>query len=284
MFGDLKRKLTKIGYVPRRKELVALNCALNRNNGAKVIILEGQPGTGKTFLAESFAKIIGAEYIYLLCHNWLSDEEMFIGLDVPRLVVGVSRPEEAYKPGVLKRAVDASNRGFAVVCIDELDKAPERMEALLLDFLQSGRVYGPQGEVWEGKLDKMFVFITTNNQRSLLEATLRRGFRVRTEYHTPQVESDILRKKTGAPVNIIRAVLRLAMIIRKNGASSPSLKEAENLIIDLKTARSAEDVRYLLEGWLIKEPEDINALLEQTKDPASIIWGEIRRAKWSDGN
>lgn len=264
-------------YHTRPAEALALAAMQRRVNGVRVLILEGAPGTGKTALGEAFAESINAEVVYYLCHHWTTEEEMFIGVDVGRVAAGVSKAEDAYKPGFLLRAVQASQTGPVVVIVDEIDKAPERAETLLLDFLQHARVYGPRGEVWQGNVGNIYVFITTNALRPLMEPTLRRGFRVRMEFLPANVEADILRKATGAPSGVIRALVRMAGVIRADGATSVSLQEMKYLLADLKVCQSAGDVDILISGWLVKEPEDKVAIEKEFKNPAAVLWGEWKR-------
>jgi hypothetical protein len=113
--------------------------------------------------------------------------------------------------------------------------------------------------------------------RPLMEATLRRGFRVSMEFLPAHVEADILRKKTGAGMGAIRVVVRMATIIRAKGATSVSLQEMHNLLQDLEVAKSAKDAELLIQGWLCKEPEDQGALVAEFKNPATVLWGEWKR-------
>lgn len=270
--------LSQYGYHTRRPEQLALSALLSRpSNGVRVLLLEGAPGTGKTFLAECLSKAISAEYAYMLCHNWLSDEELFIGIDVGAVAVGVERREEAYRPGLLLRAVTASQKGKVVVCIDELDKAPQRAESLLLDFLQTARVHGPRGEVWQGVPENIIVIITSNAIRPLMEATLRRCFRLTMSFLPEQVERDLLRTWTGAPMKAIRCVVQFATLIRQKGATAPSIQEMQHLLLDMQHAESAADTEILLRASLIKESEDWQVLVTAAKNPAAALWGEWQR-------
>lgn len=271
--------LKEYGYITRRNEEIALKAMKRRNNGAKVLILEGPPGTGKTSLGEAFAKSMETEAIYYLCHHWTSEEEMFLGIDVGAVAAGVDDPKDAYRPGFLLRAIEASKIGSVIVIIDEIDKAPERMEALLLDFLQHGRVHGPRGEKWQGDLSNMFIFITTNGIREMMEPTLRRGFRVQMNFLPSNVEGDLLRKWTGASPSAIRCVVRMANVIRKDGGTSPSLQEMKYLLSDLPLCESAKDVDLLIKGWLVKDEEDQEALNKEFKSPAAVLWGEWKRGQ-----
>lgn len=267
------------GYHLRPAECLALR-AMEAKKGLKVVILEGAPGTGKTHFSECLAQHWQAQYFYYLCHHWTSDEEMFLAVNVGRVAAGVSKPEEAYEYGVLAKTAIASQTGKAVLCLDEIDKAPQRAESLLLDFLQHGRIYLPDGQKLQGILENLTVCLTSNAARPLMEATLRRAFRIKMEYLPPNTEADIIRKATGAPMGAIRCVVRMLGIIRAHGESSPSLQEGKQLVTDLSVCKSPAEVKILLLGWLCKEPADWEALTNgMSKTPEAILWGEFKREK-----
>jgi len=264
------------GYYLRPAEALALR-AIQKRTGLKVLILEGPPGTGKTFFAEWLAIQQQANYLYYLCHHWTGDEELFISVHVGRVAAGVNDPQDAYEFGILTKAALASQATPVVVCLDELDKAPQRAEALLLDFLQNGRIYLPDGQKIQGVLENLIVVITTNGIRPLMEATMRRGFRIKMDFLPPNIEADIIRKQTGAPMGAIRCVVRMMQIIRSSGVTSPSLQEGRQLVEDLSVAESAADTQFLIKGWLCKEPEDWDALKGQIGNPGAVLWGEWTR-------
>lgn len=181
-------------YYLRKEEALLLKCLENRT-GIKAFILEGPPGTGKTFFTECLASAWGARFLYYLCHNWSSDEELLMGVNVGRVSAGVKNPEDAYTPGILTRAAQISVRQMAVICLDEVDKAPQKVEALLLDFLQHARVALPNGQIIRGVPDNLIIGLTTNGVRPLMEATLRRCFRITMQFLPPHVEAEIIKKK-----------------------------------------------------------------------------------------
>jgi MoxR-like ATPase len=253
-----------------------------RRNGVRAGLISGASGVGKTALGRHFADQLGGTLEYYLCHHWTSEEDLFVRVDPARVaaiaggVEGV-RLGDAYRPGVLLRAVLSSHDKPTVVLIDELDKAPERVDALLLEFLQTGRVYGHFGEVWEANLDQLFVIITNNGVRPISEPLLRRVFRYQMPFLPPTVEADIIRKQTGAAVGVCRLIVRMMTAIRQNGDSSPSLQEGVRLAESLRLAQSAEDVDLLLDGWLCKTNRDWEALVSLTNDPGAVLWGEVKR-------
>jgi len=247
--------------------------------GMNTFILEGAPGTGKTAFSSYVSQHLSAAYVYYQAHSWTTDEELLRGLNIPKIVIGATEETEVTSPGVLWQVLELSKRGRVVLCLDELDKAPEKSEVLLLDFLQNFRIKTHDGQEVIGIKDNIIVFITSNNVRPLMEATYRRGFRIKMEFLPPNVEADIIRKKSGQPKGVIRFIVRMMNAIRQNGCTSPSLQEGINLALSLKAAKSVNDVGLLINGWLVKEEEEDTLALKELGSCDSILWGEVNREK-----
>jgi MoxR-like ATPase len=121
-------------------------------------ILIGPPGVGKTREAILHAKKTGGELVYHLLHQWSDADELFYGINVVAAVAGDA--DNVKQEGVLTRAARLSLTQRVTLCLDEIDKSTEATEALLLDFLQYGRVPVAPGVQMQANLSNISIFIT----------------------------------------------------------------------------------------------------------------------------
>lgn len=240
----------------------------------RVQILMGKPGVGKTRRAQLRAEETGAVLVYHLVHAWTDADELFYGVDVAAAVAGDAA--NVRQEGVLGVAARHTLAGRRVVLVlDELDKASEATENLLLDFLQSGRVPTAPGQQIQADLDLLEVFITSNNVRPLSEALLRRGRRVWMQPLPFEQQAAIIAEKTGAAPGFVRLAWRAAISIAEaEGNDALSLQEGWNLIEELLTCSSMEEVRSAYSGWAVRREEGLEALRASTQLAA--VWGELR--------
>lgn len=287
--NDMNELKLPAWYRTRREDELFVAVLTRRDgDGIRAGLISGPPGVGKTALGRALAEALGWELFYFLAHHWASEEDLFVKIDPARvagIASGMEIPlEDAYRPGVLLRGILASHERGAVVLLDEWDKAPQRCDALLLEFLQTGRVHGPFGEVWEANLGRMVIVLTDNGMRPLAEPLLRRVFRLNMGFLPPEQEADLLRKATGAPVGAIRLVVWMANRLRQEGRSSPSLQECQRLLECLPLCRGAEDASALIRGFLIKATEEWDVLQAALgADPGAVLWGEWKRGRSHGG-
>lgn len=240
------------------------------------MLVEGAPGTGKTALAEAIAKATGAEYLYALLHPWSGADELHAGVNVQAAVAGDA--ERVHQPGVLALAAEASQRGRVVVCLDELDKAPEATEALLLDWLQSGRVPVRPGHHLQTRLDRVLVIITSNGQRELSDALLRRCRRLRMAPMADNLRIRLAAERSCAPMGVVRLIDRACRAVaHQEGNDALSLQEIAHACREAwEMAESVEDVAEIVAAWAARTPEGAEAV--RTADARKAIigaWGEI---------
>jgi MoxR-like ATPase len=266
------------GYHARRGESLAARwLAANDGRGVRAALLVGAPGTGKTFFADAFARGRDATQFFIPCHPWLTSEEVHQGIDVGMVAVGVQNAEEAYLDGQLLRAVRHSRQVDVVVVLDEVEKAGSRFYPLILDFLQHGRVPDARHRMHQANLARLFVVLTANEEADIPEAVKRRCFRVTMEFLPEHIETDLLRKVTGAPGGACRIAVRMANAIRAKGESKPSLQELRELLMARDLVASAEDVTALIDAFLIKAERDTIALTAAFQKPGNVLFGEFKR-------
>lgn len=134
----------------------------------------GPAGSGKTYLAETAATVltqatkVDHTYFYFQATRNMAEDEMFFGIMPGEAGQGFTRYE-----GVLLEAIKASKQGPVVLVLDEWDKARPQADAMLLDFLQSGRISHPAVRV-DGTPENLVVFVCTNDERELSEPLQRR--------------------------------------------------------------------------------------------------------------
>lgn len=148
------------------------------NKGVSAILLEGDPGCGKTYLSEVFSSFLGkdTEYIYTQCVEETNSDRLIATYNVPAIVKGDA--DKSIAEGILTKAINLANSGKKVVLtIDELDKAREVLDSYFLDFLQNGKIGTSDNEILSLTDDgrkNLYVILTKNNERNLLDALLRR--------------------------------------------------------------------------------------------------------------
>ena len=265
------------GYHARRRESLAAKFLALVSDTLRAALLVGDPGTGKTFFAECFARGRHAKHFFIPCHPWLTNEEVNQGVDIGKVAVGVEHADDAYLDGQLLRAVKATAHHDVVITLDEVEKAGSRFYPLILDFLQHGRVPDARHHMHQANLRRLFIVLTANEEGDIPEAVKRRCFRVTMEFLPESVEIDVLRKSTGAPGGACRLVVRMANAVRTKGESKPSLQELRELLRSRTLAESADDVDALIDGFLVKDSKDRQAIEREVRSPGSVLFGEFKR-------
>ncbi len=274
--------LSSVGYHADRRTEIAVSALLTqRVGGARALLVEGAPGVGKTALAEALAKAIGAPLIYALLHSWSGADDLFCGVNVQAAVAGDA--ERVYQDGVLALVARASQEhALVVVCLDEIDKAPESVEALLLDWLQSGRVPVRPGEHLQTRLDRVLVFITSNGQRPHSDALLRRCRRLRMGPMPEDLRVRLASSKSGAPIGVCRLIDRACCAIAKaEGTEALSMQEISHACREAwEIAISMEDMEEIISAWAART--EAGAKAAHTQEIRRLLvaaWGEISAAR-----
>ena len=212
----LSAVLSSLGLVlpPDLQELLNLFWLAAERQPEKIpaMLLRGLPGAGKTSVAEAFALAANARKFFYQCVPCTGRDEM---LGQPNLAAVLRNDaKRAIADGILIQAARCAIGGENVVLIiDELDKASPDTDAYLLDFLQSRRVRDTNNEMLVIPSDvKVWVFFTSNQDRDLSDALMRRVRRVTAERPDRDLVAQILGiGEDAALLDIYEATEKLAI-------------------------------------------------------------------------
>lgn len=193
-------------YVTERGLATAVYLAMRLE---KPLLIEGEPGCGKTEIAKALAAATGGELIRLQCYEGLDAATALYEWDYPRQLLSIRLHErdrttaelesEIYTERFLLRrpllrALEGSGPIRPVLLIDELDRADEEFEGLLLEVLSDFQVTVPEIGTIRARTIPL-VILTSNRTRELGDAIKRRCLYAYIGYPTPEKEVEILRRK-----------------------------------------------------------------------------------------
>ena len=194
---ELQEKLTNVGYI---SDLAIAYAALSTVNEQIPLLIEGEPGCGKTYLAQSIAAALGIELIRVQIYEGITPDKILYDYDYQRQLLSIEAirstldgalqgktPEEALAAAgkidfygsqfLIKRPVlrAITSEKPVVLLFDEIDKCSPELEYSLLEVLSDFALSIPQyGTVECNPQNRPLIFLTSNNYRELSEALKRR--------------------------------------------------------------------------------------------------------------
>jgi MoxR-like ATPase len=261
----------------------------------KPLLVEGEPGVGKTELAKTLAAATGAPLIRLQCYEGIDVHHALYDWDYPRqllqLRAGGSAPLYSEEFLVRRPLLEALAHPGAVLLIDELDRADDEFEAFLLEFLSDFQVTIPEIGVMRAETPPT-VIITSNRTRDLHEALKRRCLYhwidhpgLKREVAIAQARLPHVNERLAAQVCAFVQDLRWLDLYRSPGVGE-TLDWAEAFHVLGRDTIDAGTAEQTL-GTLLKERDDLERVRNQGLDAriqqAEELAGKMQQYGGNDG-
>ncbi len=206
--GELADRLEKTGYLTDDGLATIGYLALAMQ---RPLFVEGEPGTGKTSLAESLAEALDLPLIRLQCHEGIDASQALYDWDFARQIlhlrtVEATRGDEAVDAAEVEKSLfderfllarpilRALRESPAVLLIDEVDRADDEFEAFLLEVLSTYQVSIPEFGTVTATTPPV-VILTSNRTREVHDALKRRCLYHWIDHPTLEREVEIVRRR-----------------------------------------------------------------------------------------
>jgi MoxR-like ATPase len=272
--SDIRSRLDAVDYLVDDGLSMAL--FLTRRLG-QPLLLEGEPGVGKTAAAQALAKALDTPLIRLQCYEGITAAEALYEWNHPRQLLAIRHAEasadidatnlyteEYLLDRPLLRAIRHVGPEPAVLLIDEIDRSDDEFEALLLEFLGESSVTVPELGTFTAERPPI-VILTSNRSRELHDALKRRCYYHWIDYPSVDRAAAIVRRRvSGASEQLVQAATAFVSTARQLDLDKPpGLAEAIDWVSALETlgvSQLEREVARSTVGAIAKTPDDVKTI------------------------
>ena len=260
-------------YVASEELMASVNVAIALQ---KPLLIKGEPGTGKTMLAEAVAKSLGKKlFIWNIKSTTKAQDGLYMYDTIQRLydgqfgVEGVDDIARYIKLGKLGEAFESEEQ--VILLIDEIDKADLEFPNDLLWELDQMEFYIHETKRTVKAKHRPIVIITSNAEKELPDAFLRRCIFHYIDFPDEKLMEEII--KTHYPdveENLMKQAMQVFYDIRsmRDIRKKPSTSELIDWINALQIGGISADVlreKLPFLGVVVKKDEDLTTVKQEIR-------------------